>query len=127
MSYIIIRKKGMGGPCSACDRDVEVFSQEAAEARFLIIRLAERPSLGGGECPKCKELYCVSCATKTVYGKGMRRIHCPACGSLLVGIQYKQEGGRGMGGFLSDPPEFSGKGSAKGTEAGASEHVAQGQ
>jgi len=110
MPYITIRRKGKGGPCSGgCSRDVEVFQQEAAEARFLIIRLSERPLLGGGRCPECRKFYCVGCATKTVYGKNMRRIHCPECGRFLVGVAWKPDQSNSIGAFLSDPPEFSGR------------------
>jgi hypothetical protein len=115
MGYLIVRAKGKGGPCAGCGGDVEIFSAEAAEARFLIIRLVEVPSLGGGRCLLCEKLYCVSCAVKTIYGKGMRRLHCPDCGSLLAGIEYRGDGG-GMGGFLSEPPEFSGREAAPASE-----------
>jgi hypothetical protein len=50
----------------------------------------------------------VTCATKTVYGNGMRRLHCPACGSFLAGIHSRPDV-NSAGAFLSDPPEFAGR------------------
>ena len=109
MSYIFIRKKGDHEPCSFCDRDVEVFVEEAKHAKFLIIRVEERPTLGGGQCQKCRKYACISCATKTVYGKGLRRLHCPECGMFLVGLRRTEEDTSNMGAFLEEPPEFSGR------------------
>src|SRR6185436_254261 len=78
MSYIIIRKKApYCKPCDKCDREIEVFSHDAAEASFLIVRLADRPFLGGGKCLTCGQNVCISCAINTVYGRGLRRLHCP--------------------------------------------------
>lgn len=109
MASIIIRKKGDHEPCAGCARDVEIFTHEAAIARFLIVRLAERPTLGGGRCPGCEVAYCIACSTKTVYGSGMRRLHCPTCGRFLVGLRRAPDAIDKSGAFLEDPPEFSGK------------------
>jgi hypothetical protein len=109
MGYITIRIKGDSESCNFCDRDVEVFSNEAKRARFLIIRLQDRPVLGGGKCPKCQKYVCISCAVKTVYGKGLRRLHCPDCGLFLVGLRRTEDESQNMGAFLDEPPEFSGR------------------
>jgi len=108
-SYISIRIKGDNEPCSFCDGDVEIFSEEAKKARFLIIRLEDRPTLGGGKCPKCHKYACIACATKTVYGKGLRRLHCPECGLLLMGLRRTDDDSQTKGAFLEEPPEFSGR------------------
>jgi hypothetical protein len=110
VSYIIIRKKGpFCKPCDKCDHEIEVFSKDAAEARFLIVRLADRPFLGGGKCPTCGQNVCISCAIKTVYGRGLRRLHCPECGDFLMGLMGSPDSQMNMGAFLEEPPEFAGR------------------
>lgn len=109
VSYIIIRKKGDAEPCGLCEGEVEIFDQEAAQARFLIVRMAARPFLGGGRCPRCEHCVCLTCATTTVYGAGQRRLHCPRCGSLLVGLRRGPGDEPRWGAFLEEPPEFSGQ------------------
>src|ERR1700752_358545 len=109
MSYITIRMKGDSEPCSFCERDVEIFSEEAKRAKFLIIRLQDRPTLGGGKCRKCHKHVCIECSVKTVYGKGLRRLHCPQCGLFLVGLRRADNDGQKMGAFIEEPPEFSGR------------------
>lgn len=109
MSYITIRIKGDHEPCSFCERDVEIFSEQAKRAKFLMIRLQELPTLGGGKCPKCNKYVCIECAVKTVYGKGLRRLHCPECGLFLVGLRYTDCDSHHLGAFIEEPPEFSGR------------------
>jgi len=107
--HITIRVKGDNEPCNYCERDVEIFSEAASHAKFLIVRMEHHPTLGGGKCPKCHTYACISCATKTVYGKGLRRLHCPDCGLFLVGLRRTEGDSNNMGAFLEEPPEFSGR------------------
>ena len=109
MSYITIRMKGDTEPCGLCAGQVEIFGDEAARARFLIVRTADRPFLGGGKCPRCERCVCLSCAATTVYGAGQRRLHCPQCGSLLVGLRRAADDDMKLGAFLEEPPEFGGR------------------
>lgn len=110
MSYITIRMKGpFSKPCDKCDHEIEVFSKDAAEARFLIVRLADRPFLGGGMCPSCGNNVCISCAIKTVYGHDLRRLHCPDCGDFLTGLTRSLDSQSKIGAFLEEPAELSGR------------------
>lgn len=110
MSYITIRMKGpFSKPCDKCDHEIEIFSKDAAEAKFLIVRLADRPFLGGGKCLSCGNNVCISCAIKTVYGRDLRRLHCPDCGGFLMGLTRTPDSQVKIGAFLEEPPEFSGR------------------
>jgi hypothetical protein len=106
--YIVIRPKGDHEPCDGCGHAIEIFTEEGAHARFLMVRLADHPSLGGGTCPKCRKRTCIACAIKTVYGSGIRRLHCPGCGSFLAGLRRTADDAQRTGAFLDEPPEFSG-------------------
>ena len=103
-SWITIRIKGDSEICSECGREIEVFNEAAAKARFLIVREADQIYLGGGRCLECKRFVCIRCAAKTVYGEGMYRLHCPQCGKLLSGLRtLSQDDTLSFGAFLKEP------------------------
>jgi hypothetical protein len=107
-SYAGFRIRGDHEPCIACDHEIEVFNRDALKASFLIVRVDRRQSLGGGRCVECETCFCIGCATMTVYGAGMRRLHCPECGRFLVGLRFVAKDTASGGAFLDEPPEFSG-------------------
>lgn len=108
MSFILIRRQGDLERCTLCPREVEIFSKEVAHAQFLIVALSDPSYLGGGKCDECHHVVCVACATKTVYGSGLRRLHCPRCGNFLVGLRRAPHDVHTRGAFLKDPPDFTG-------------------
>jgi hypothetical protein len=108
LSLITLLPEGDTEPCGLCGGRVENFGGEAARARFLIVRMADRPFLGGGKCPRCVRCVCLSCAATTVYGAGQRRLHCPRCGSFLVGLRRAADDDGRWGAYLVGPPELGG-------------------
>jgi len=106
---IVVRVAGESGECSLCQREIEIFGEEALAARFLIVKLDEFAGMGGGKCLTCSRQVCIECAVKTAYGKGMRRLHCPNCGEFLAGWRYDPASNQNMGAFLLEPAEFHGR------------------
>jgi len=102
---LVIRPAGELEKCSLCEREIEVFGEEALDARFLIVKLKELAAQGGGKCLACKQFICIECSVKTVYGEGMRRLHCPDCGDFLAGLLRNTDSDDKRGAFLLQPPD----------------------